>query len=148
MSGVKQGRSHGESKGANSACDFVHFAHAACHWFNSGTLLCIPKFVLKLKIFFLSFPKWFSCAKYIRKNADNGRFNLNNILNNFSDKKQKKIFFKLKKNFSNKNLSFHCLMTKNVENWNLKIENWNWKLKTGNWKLKIEIWKLKIEIEN
>ena len=40
---LKQGRSHGESEGTNSACDFLfdtRFAHAACHCFNSGALLC------------------------------------------------------------------------------------------------------------
>ena len=40
---LKQGRSHGESQGANFAYDFpLHerFAHAAYHCFNSGTLLC------------------------------------------------------------------------------------------------------------
>ena len=50
---MKQGRSYGESKGANSACGFVfhaRFAHAAYHCFNSDTLstkgLC---FVIKVR---------------------------------------------------------------------------------------------------
>ena len=38
---LKQGRSHGESQGANFACDFLlneRFARAACHCFNSGAV--------------------------------------------------------------------------------------------------------------
>ena len=40
---LKQGRSHGESEGANCSCGFsccALFAHAAAHCFNPGTLLC------------------------------------------------------------------------------------------------------------
>ena len=36
---LKQGRSHGESEGTNSAYGFLRFAHAACHSFNSGAVL-------------------------------------------------------------------------------------------------------------
>ena len=38
---LKQGRFRGESKGTNSACGFpsrARFAHAACHYFNAGTV--------------------------------------------------------------------------------------------------------------
>ena len=38
---LKQGRSHGKSKGTNFSRDFsidARFAHAACHCFNSGTV--------------------------------------------------------------------------------------------------------------
>ena len=58
---LKQGRSHGESKGANCACIFpsnARFGHTACHCCNSGTvstqglLPCTVSFLVFLKKIF------------------------------------------------------------------------------------------------